>query len=179
MPGQFFLWLILNTLLATAAQQNNTFSRICSGLSKWHGTVTRVLNHTLLMNFLWHRRLSNKYSQVVKNMYSVNAGDKSTVTGLHKFARSERCQVEFHDTHYSGQPTAVTWALHQHADENNLNNTWITTRNHKTERSESKGSASNITDALGYSKVCAHVGFRKLNYYKTVPKEVLSFVLLL
>jgi hypothetical protein len=26
MPAQFFLWLILNVLHATAAQQNNTFS---------------------------------------------------------------------------------------------------------------------------------------------------------
>jgi len=39
----------------------------------------------------------------------------------------------------------------------------ITTRNLKTECSVSKGSASNITDALGYSTVCTRVGSTKLN----------------
>jgi len=56
MPTQFFLWLILNVLLVTEAQQNSTFSCICT-VGHQNGMVWWcVLNHRLLLDFLWHRR---------------------------------------------------------------------------------------------------------------------------
>jgi hypothetical protein len=55
-------------------------------------------------------------------MYSVNGGDKSTVS---LGAGSERCQLQLSNIHWSGQPRVVTWALLQHADEHILNNRWL------------------------------------------------------
>ena len=52
----FFLWLILNVLLATATQNKNTFSHTYRKWSKFHGTVMCILNTRLLMNSLWQRK---------------------------------------------------------------------------------------------------------------------------
>jgi hypothetical protein len=78
----------------------------------------------------------------------------------------------------SGLPTiAVTQVLFQCADDFIQNHRLITTKNLETEFSVSKGSANNITDALGYSKVCPY-WVPQPDYHKTVAKEVFTFALL-
>jgi len=51
-----FLWLILNVLLATAAQNKNAFSHMYRRWSKFHGMAMCILNSRLLMNSLWQRK---------------------------------------------------------------------------------------------------------------------------
>jgi len=56
---QFFLWSIFDILLATAGQQNNTFS--CTRTGSHHNSMAWysdcILNTGLLLNFLWQRRI--------------------------------------------------------------------------------------------------------------------------
>jgi hypothetical protein len=87
--------------------------------------------------------------------------------------------VELSDAPHSGrQTTAVTPALLQHADELIRKDRWITTRKLANELSVSKGSVKNITDAIGYAKVCARwVPRSPTNDHITVRKELCSDLL--
>ena len=92
---------------------------------------------------------------------------------------SVKDQAELNDEHRSGRPTsATTRLLFQRADELIPNNRRITTRQLATVLSVSKGSVSNMTHALGYSKMCARWVPRSLtDYHETVPKVVCSDLL--
>jgi hypothetical protein len=117
---------------------------------------------------------------VVKNVYGDNAVDKSTVSHLaSRIAGSEKGQAELSDAPHSGRPTtAVTPALLQHADELIRKDRWIITRKLANELSVSNGSVKNITDAIGYTKVCARwVPRSPTNDHITVRKELCSDLL--
>jgi len=84
-------------------------------------------------------------------------------------------QVKLSNVHCSGQPTTFTQALLQHAHEVIRNDPQITTRKLATELSVFKCSLNNVSNALIYSKVCAHWLSQSLTkYHKTVQKEVHS-----
>ena len=77
-----------------------------------------------------------------------------------------------------GRPTtAVTQVMLQCADKLIQNDRQITARKLVNELWVSKGSV-NITDALGYSKVCGHLVSQRLNdYHKTVRIQACSDLL--
>jgi hypothetical protein len=142
----------------------------------WYGNE-QFKNQTVTA-FLWHIRnqgTSNKHLTVVKNVYCVNAVDKSTES----LAGSEKGHAELSDAGHSVQPTrAITQVLFQNADEHIRNKGWFTTRKPATETSVLQASVNNITESLRYSKVCARWVPKSLtNYHKTVQKEVCSQVL--
>jgi len=94
-------------------------------------------------------------------MYSVNGGDKSTVSHWVQVLRDVKCSsMTYIALINQEQSLGCCFNMLMNTSEQQM----ITTRNIKTESSVSMGSASNITDALGYSTVCTRVGSTKLNY---------------
>jgi hypothetical protein len=174
---QLILWLIWNVLLATAALRNNPFSSACAG-SRQNGVV--CLKQQAVIEFLVVAKesVTNIHRQL-KTVYGDSAVDKSTASHwASQIAGSEKGQVELSDAPHSGWPTtAVTPALLR-ADELIRKDRRITTSKPATELSVSKGSVKNITDALGYAKVCACWVPRSLtDDHKTLQKEVCSDLL--
>ena len=77
---QFFLWLILNLLLATEVPQSNMFSHACTrSHQKWHGKLTYILSNGLLISF-GSEGNRNDNSQASKTVYVITTVNKSTIS---------------------------------------------------------------------------------------------------
>jgi len=131
----FFLWLILNILLATAAPQYTTFCHICAGGCPNGVYSDMPFKQWAVIEFPVAEKISE--TKIQRQLKDLTASMLLTKCTVGHWTSKITGQAELNDVHCSGQPTTVTQALLQHAHEVIRNDPQITIRKLATEVSVS------------------------------------------